>query len=258
VRAVDVAVDPSIGAAIGPGPRAAVSFTVDKTAPVARFDNPASDHNAPSGTLALRFSADDATAGFECSFSGAPWSRCSSGITVSGLTGADYLFQVRAVDGAGNIGPAVLWDFVVDPSKRPRVRLARAASAVARGPVSARVRIVGRRLVISIPAPAGARVARITIERKGRVRANGLPSRPKVLQLRTVALKPGRTNVIRWAPSVGKLGRVVNLRSLRIMVRVGPTRAEIGPARGALLLTKARFWRLAPSIGPPIVQKGRP
>jgi hypothetical protein len=255
VRAVDSATDPNILQPIGPGPRMSVSFTVDRVAPIARIDNPASDHSAPSGNLTMRFSADDATAAFQCSLNGTPWIACSSGHAITGLTGADYQFQVRAVDGAGNVGPAAPWDFVVDPSKRARLRIA-SLSGVSRGPVSARVRIVGRRLVITIPAPAGSRFARIAIERKGKVRANGLPSRPKVLQHRTARLTPGRTNVVIWAPSPGKLGRVVNLRSIRVMVRVGPTLREIGPARAAVFATKARFWRLAPAKGPAIVQKG--
>jgi hypothetical protein len=240
VRAVDP--DPSIGA----GQRRSVVFTVDLTAPTVRIENAASDHTPGSGNLDMRFTSDDPTAGFECSLDGSALAGCTSPHALRGVRGGTHQFRVQAVDGAGNRSALASWNFTV-PAGAVQVSALRGA----RGPVTAVVRLVKGTLVIRIPAPRGAFAARIVIERKGVRRArNGLPSATKELAARVVRLRPGRMNVVRWTPRAGhtaaqNLPARLDLRHIRVLVSVGPSRATLGPARATVFSFKGRFWRLA-------------
>ncbi len=60
-----------------------------------------------STTVTVAFSGSDnvGLAFFECSLDGAPFSFCTSPVTYSSLTAGSHVFQVRAVDLAGNVDP---------------------------------------------------------------------------------------------------------------------------------------------------------
>ena len=67
---------------------------------------------------------------------------------------------------------------------------------------------------------------------------------------RVVRLRPGRMNVVRWTPRAGhtaaqNLPARLDLRHIRVLVSVGPSRATLGPARATVFSFKGRFWRLA-------------
>jgi hypothetical protein len=86
---------------------AIAEFTVDTAPPQATI------RSAPSGTIGtaeatIEFAADE-TAAFECRLdpvAGTAWTGCTSPVTLVGLADGPHHFEVRAVDAAGNIGPA--------------------------------------------------------------------------------------------------------------------------------------------------------
>ena len=93
-RATDAA-----GNTTGPGPR---TVRVDNTAPDTTVD---SSPNNPTNEISLpfAFSSGEAGATFECSFDDGPFEPCESPREYSeGLVDGEYLFEVRAVDEAGN------------------------------------------------------------------------------------------------------------------------------------------------------------
>ena len=66
---------------------------------------------APVGTVAspsasISFSSDEAGVRFECALDGAPFTSCSSPAGYGGLADGTHVFDVRAVDTAGNADPS--------------------------------------------------------------------------------------------------------------------------------------------------------
>ena len=90
------------------------SFTVDTVAPETSIDGGPSGYIA-SDSATFDFTSEDATAGFQCSIDEGPWDPCTSPHEVTSLGQGPHSFEVRAVDGAGNVDqtpPAK--SFVVD------------------------------------------------------------------------------------------------------------------------------------------------
>lgn len=66
---------------------------------------------APTGVVAsssasIAFSSGTAGVRFECSLDGAPFATCTPPATVSGLADGPHVFDVRAIDAAGNTDPS--------------------------------------------------------------------------------------------------------------------------------------------------------
>src|SRR5215211_2465918 len=78
------------------------SWTVDTTAPETTIDS------GPSGTInvadaTFAFSSSEAGSTFECRLDGAAYSACASPKSFTGLANGSHTFDVRAMDGAGNV-----------------------------------------------------------------------------------------------------------------------------------------------------------
>lgn len=256
-RAIDSATfDPlvSLSEPVGAGRAARVAFTVDTVAPVATILNPDADRTTSSGTMTFSFrSNEDPGASFDCRMDDEDWGSCDTGERYYGLKTGDHVFRVRATDEAKNVGPAAEFAFRVDASNDVSSTTLTVAGLPPAppppainpyGPITARARIVGRALVVVVPPVKGARAARIVIEKKGKRRANGLPSPPQVLVSRVISLKPGANTRFVWRPSARLLGRYVNVRSIQVMVKVGPQGWDLGSGRRALLSSPSSIWML--------------
>ena len=88
------------------------SWTVDTVAPITSIDTGPPTYTA-SRTVTFTFSSSDAGARFECNFM-TGWQACTSPWSIS--AGPDNLYQidVRAIDAAGNVGPSVRRQWVLD------------------------------------------------------------------------------------------------------------------------------------------------
>ncbi len=94
------------------GRSAAVTFSVDATAPAASITSAPTD---PSGSASAGFSfgANEA-ATFECRLDGAAFTACASPKTYAGLADGTHTFALRATDAAGNTGPVASRSWRVD------------------------------------------------------------------------------------------------------------------------------------------------
>lgn len=91
-----------------------VEWLVDLTAPKVQII--ATEPSANPSSAAWReisFAANE-SASFECSLDGAAFAACNSPLRIDGLGEGSHLFEVRAVDAAGNIGPAASTAWVTD------------------------------------------------------------------------------------------------------------------------------------------------
>lgn len=89
------------------------TFTVDRTAPTLPTLTsvpPAEDDASATFT----FSHPESTAVFECRLDGGAWTACTSPRSYSGLAHGSHTVNVRAVDLAGNVGPATSTTWTVD------------------------------------------------------------------------------------------------------------------------------------------------
>ena len=109
------------GTGIGNGNFTGQVFTLDRSGPV----NAPTITSGPSGLVAstsasFAFSSGESgVAGFQCSLDGAGFAACSSPKSYSGLGQGGRSFQVRAVDGLGNPGPAATRSWTVDTVAPP-------------------------------------------------------------------------------------------------------------------------------------------
>jgi Ca2+-binding RTX toxin-like protein len=93
---------------------ASATWTVDTLAPIVTITS------GPSGTVGagpvtFHYEADDSGATFQCRLDGGAWEPCPGGQrTYSGLGDGTHLFEVRATDMAGNVGPADSQEWSVD------------------------------------------------------------------------------------------------------------------------------------------------
>jgi hypothetical protein len=81
--------------------------------PVARITTDPPERTARP-KMKLKFVSDRPVSTFECKLDKSPWRRCASPKTVRGLAPGKHVFGVRAMDAAGNRGPAdrVIWRVV--------------------------------------------------------------------------------------------------------------------------------------------------
>jgi Ca2+-binding RTX toxin-like protein len=86
---------------------ASFTWTIDATAPDTTIDSsPSNPSNSSSASFS--FSGTDAGTGvasFECDLDGGGFSTCTSPQSYSSLADGSHTFQVRAIDGAGNVDP---------------------------------------------------------------------------------------------------------------------------------------------------------
>ncbi|MCD6725894.1 MAG: Ig-like domain-containing protein, partial [Solirubrobacteraceae bacterium] len=108
------------------GSSATRTFTVDTTAPTVTI---AADPTSPTSqtTASLAFTSDEPGSTFECRLDGAAFTACSSPAAYTGLADGSHVFAVRAIDRAGNVGPADGATWVVDTTA-PQVSLTTPAS----------------------------------------------------------------------------------------------------------------------------------
>jgi len=86
--------------------------------------------------LVLRFRADEPVARFQCSRDQRRWARCRDPLRLRDLAPGAWLVRVRAIDLAGNIGPAATWRFdLVSAGPRPRPKARVSAWSWGRGGV---------------------------------------------------------------------------------------------------------------------------
>ncbi|HYN18164.1 MAG TPA: Ig-like domain repeat protein, partial [Actinomycetes bacterium] len=90
-----------------------LTFTIDRTAPAApTLTTVPPPTSGPAATF--EFTTTDPTAVFECRLDGPTWTFCSSPQTYGALADGSYSFDVRAVDGAGNVGATTSRTWTVD------------------------------------------------------------------------------------------------------------------------------------------------
>jgi hypothetical protein len=94
-----------------------ISYREDSTAPTAAIDAQPDDPSA-SAEASFAFAATDpdgsGVAGFECLLDDGSFAACASPSAYTALDDGSHGFEVRAIDNAGNIGPAVAYGWSVD------------------------------------------------------------------------------------------------------------------------------------------------
>lgn len=98
---------------------ASSAWTVDSTAPDTQITAgpPAIDSTDATFAFAGDDGAGTGVASLECRIDGGAWATCTSPATYTGLSGGPHTFDVRAVDGAGNIDPTpATYGWTVDTS----------------------------------------------------------------------------------------------------------------------------------------------
>ena len=84
---------------------ASFTWTIDLTAPDTTLTAmPASPTNSTSASFT--FSASEAGSTFACQLDGGGFAACTSPQAYTGLAAGSHTFQVRAIDGAGNVDPS--------------------------------------------------------------------------------------------------------------------------------------------------------
>jgi hypothetical protein len=125
-----------------------ISWTVDTTPPDTTLANPG---NLVGQQVAVfQFTSTEAGSTFRCSFDDKPFAACTSPEAVDVPGSGHRVFQVRAVDGAGNVDPTPAtssWTSDLTPPKRPAVAIfaappAHASAAAAPSPTQ-RVPTIG-------------------------------------------------------------------------------------------------------------------
>jgi hypothetical protein len=171
VRAIDPAGNPD------PSP-AHAAFTLDTVPPQATIAGPSGTINDPTPTFT--FSANEGTAGFECRIDDAPFTACASPFTpASALSDGPHIFEVRAIDLAGNRGPAASFPFTVraggpggpgpPESRLPPPKVGRSVNlSVVRGRV--RVRTPGSGSFVDLTQDTQVPVGSLIDTRRGTVR----------------------------------------------------------------------------------------
>ncbi len=99
------------------GSVATQTFAIDTVGPAATIDaGPAEPVPTADSTPTFLFSSNDPDAGFECALDGGGFAACNSPHTTAALSQGHHQIDVRALDPAGNRGPAAERGFTVDSS----------------------------------------------------------------------------------------------------------------------------------------------
>lgn len=83
---------------------ATFDWSIDTVAPSTRLTS-GPNGITHSSQASFLFEADDADAGFECQLDDAGFDACASPLEVDGISPGEHLFQVAAMDPAGNVDP---------------------------------------------------------------------------------------------------------------------------------------------------------
>jgi hypothetical protein len=112
VRAVDAAGN------VDATPAVRVWTFLDVTAPESVIlSSPASQTGETTATFTFDVEVPEPGVTFECSVDGAAFGACTSPYSVSGLATGTHVFQVRAIDAAGNIESLMeVYTWIVDPA----------------------------------------------------------------------------------------------------------------------------------------------
>jgi large repetitive protein len=119
VRAVD-----ELGNATAPGAERSATFHVDRTPPPAPtiVDGPPNPSNDDDAEFA--FSSSEPGARFLCRLDGErDWDRCDADEEFRNLRDGWRTLHVRAVDRAGNVGPAATWSWRIDTDDPPKPKI---------------------------------------------------------------------------------------------------------------------------------------
>jgi hypothetical protein len=110
---------------------ASYSWFIDRTAPSVRITS-APAAVTPNANASIAFTGTDAGSGvdfYECQTNNAGFARCTTPSVLNNLVDGNYVYQVRAIDRAGNISAAASATFRVD-SKRPEITITKTPLAV--------------------------------------------------------------------------------------------------------------------------------
>src|SRR5204862_1340609 len=73
--------------------------------------------SVPSNSASLGFGSDEPGASFECRLDGGPFGGCASPQEYSDLPVGEHTFEVRAIDGVGNVdGSPASWTWTIAPA----------------------------------------------------------------------------------------------------------------------------------------------
>lgn len=85
-------------------------FVIDTTPPTVTITTPPA---TDSSTAVVDFTSSEPGSTFECSLDGAAFAPCTSPLTQEGLGNGPHVLEVRAIDAAGNVGPATRYEWTV-------------------------------------------------------------------------------------------------------------------------------------------------
>ncbi|HUB98595.1 MAG TPA: hypothetical protein VMS11_02105, partial [Solirubrobacterales bacterium] len=106
---------------------APISYREDSIAPITEIGDPTPSDPSKSASVSFVFSADDGdgsgVSGFECSLDADAFSTCTSPAEFSGLGDGAHVFEVRAIDAAGNTeADPASFSWRIDTSVPPQVQ----------------------------------------------------------------------------------------------------------------------------------------
>jgi hypothetical protein len=101
-----------------------IVWTVDSTPPDTAIANPG--NLVAKDVVVFSFTSTEAGSTFQCAFGNAPFAACTSPLAVDVPGSGAHVFEVRAIDGAGNVDPTPAvyrWTSDLTPPKRPKVTI---------------------------------------------------------------------------------------------------------------------------------------
>jgi hypothetical protein len=218
------------------------TWTVDTTAPDAAIaGTPAEGATVTATTAEFSLSATGGAVSFECSLDGGAFAACVDPATYSLLGEGPHSFEARAIDLAGNTGPAATWSWTVvppppDPPGPPStvVPVAAAAAEPVVQQVTAEGRLfVGLKVILgwrTLESVHGARVV-VLVSQPARVRLVLADRRGRTLVAREWTLHAGRSVVTLPLPHGRRTWAGATIRAIAITATqraTAKTRLELG------------------------------